>query len=176
MAHHELNSTPPPALGSVLEFMRELWLMEHQLASVSKRMQADLGVTGLQRLVIRVIGKFPGLSAGDLSSILYTHPSTLSGVLRRLEAANAIHRDTHPRDKRRVQLSLTAKGRKLDSLQEGTVEACVRRVLESVPPARINNVGAVLRLLSAELAKGFQLKSGARVAAEVRRRTGRQRV
>ena len=65
--------------------MRLLWAVDHGLQRRSKRMAATLGVTGPQRLVIRIVGRFPGISAGRLASILHLHPSTLTGILRRLE-------------------------------------------------------------------------------------------
>ena len=43
-------------LGRVLEFMRVLWAVDHALQSTSKWMEVRLGVTGPQRLVIRMIG------------------------------------------------------------------------------------------------------------------------
>ena len=42
-------------LGRVLEFMRVLWAVDHALQSTSKWMEVRLGVTGPQRLVIRIV-------------------------------------------------------------------------------------------------------------------------
>ena len=64
-------------LPDVLQFMQLLWAVVHGLDKASKRMSAEIGVTGPQRLVLRVVGLFPGLSAGDLAAILHVHPSTL---------------------------------------------------------------------------------------------------
>jgi DNA-binding MarR family transcriptional regulator len=140
-----------PGLGFVLEFLREVWALDHSLQSLSKRMASEHGVTGPQRLVIRVIGKFPGVSPGELAGIMCLHPSTLSGVLERLARAKAIRRTTHPRDKRRAQLYLAPLGRTLDRIEAGTVEAVVQRLLAQVPPARITAARGVLRLLTAAL-------------------------
>src|SRR2546430_1703441 len=73
-------------LGPVLDFMRLLWSVDHSLQSVSKRMEGTLGVTGPQRVVIRMVGQFPSISAGDVAALLHIHPSTLTGVLKRLVA------------------------------------------------------------------------------------------
>ena len=53
-----------PHLGEVLEFMRLLWALHHGMQSTSKRMEATLGLTGPQRLVLRLVGRFPGIAAG----------------------------------------------------------------------------------------------------------------
>src|SRR5205814_3197165 len=74
---------PTDELGDVLEFMRLVWDMNHELGSLSKRMASAFGVTGPQRLVLRIVGRMPGISAGRLAEVLSVHPSTLTGVMRR---------------------------------------------------------------------------------------------
>jgi MarR family transcriptional regulator, organic hydroperoxide resistance regulator len=71
-------------LDPILDFMRLLWSIEHSLQRRSKRMGNERGITGPQRLVLRVVGQFPGLSAGEVAHIVRLHPSTLTGILRRL--------------------------------------------------------------------------------------------
>ena len=132
-------------LGPVLEFMKLLWALDHGLQSVSKRMEARFGITGPQRLVVRIVGRFPGISAGALAEVLHVHPSTLTGVLRRLEARGMLLRSADPRDARRALFGLTPRGRKMDTLRTGTVEQGVRRVLSRLP----DDVAAAERILSA---------------------------
>src|SRR6186997_1370368 len=97
-------------LPDVLEFMQLLWAVVHGIERSSKGMAADLGVTGPQRLVLRVVGLFPGLSAGDLADVLHVHPSTLTGVLQRLVAQRLLVRVAAPADRRRAVLRLAPKG------------------------------------------------------------------
>src|SRR5438270_8941451 len=118
-----------PPLGAVLDFMRLLWAVDHSLQSASKRMEASFGITGPQRLVVRIVGRFPGIAAGRVAEILHVHPSTLTGILKRLEARGVLQRRSDPRDARRALFSLTLKGRKLDTLKTGVVEQAVRKVL-----------------------------------------------
>jgi DNA-binding MarR family transcriptional regulator len=92
--------------------MRLLWSVDHALQRTSKRMDRSLGVTGPQRLVIRVVGSHPGLSAGDVARILRIHPSTLTGILKRLEQRKIIRRVADPADGRRAFLHLNGLGRR----------------------------------------------------------------
>ena len=55
-------------------------------------MESELGITGPQRLVLRVVGQFPGLSAGELAHIVRLHPSTITGILQRLVARGLLER------------------------------------------------------------------------------------
>jgi len=139
-------------LGPVLEFMKQLWAVDHGLQSVSKRMETRFGITGPQRLVVRIVGRFPGISAGALAEVLHVHPSTLTGVLRRLETRGMLLRRGDPRDARRALFGLTARGRKMDTLRTGTVEQAVRRVLVRMPEDAIA-AERILSALAAELAR-----------------------
>lgn len=140
-----------PDLGEVLEFMRLLWALDHGLQSSSKRMGARLGVTGPQRLVIRIVGRFPGIAAGRIAHILHVHPSTLTGVLKRLEERGFLKRKPDPQDGRRALFSLTPRGKDIDGSKAGTVEAAVRRALEKLPDRKLAAAREVLEGVAAEL-------------------------
>lgn len=140
-----------PPLGEVLDFMRLIWRLDHALQRTSKRMQASLGVTGPQRLVMRIVGRFPGIPAGQLAEILQVHPSTLTGVLKRLERRGLVTRRSDPRDQRRALIGLTAEGRRLQADSEGAVESAIRAALEELPDARVRHTAEVLRDLAARL-------------------------
>lgn len=150
MSKGDTGSAP---LGSALDFMRLLWSVDHGLQRRSKRMEVELGVTGMQRMVIRLIGRFPEVSAGRLAELLHVHPSTLTGVLKRLAERNFIGRDRDPRDARRSRFRLTAEGQRIDSTQAGTVEAAVRRALGRLPADKIDDARIVLSALADELAR-----------------------
>jgi DNA-binding MarR family transcriptional regulator len=142
-----------PQLGSTLDFMRLLWSLAHGLQSRSKRMEAELGVTGPQRLVLRILGRAPGTAAGTLARAMCVHPSTLTGVLRRLESRGLVERKRDATDARRKLFQLTSAGRKLDALQAGTAEAAVRRALARLSAGELETASRVLGAVSGELAR-----------------------
>ena len=142
---------PDARLGASLEFMRVLWATDHGLQATSKWMQANLGVTAQQRLVIRILGLRPEMSAGSLARTLHVHPSTLTGVLQRLERRGLVRRRSDPGDRRRVILVLTARGHQLERSLEGTVEAAVGRALRRLPPRAVAAARRVLMALADEL-------------------------
>ncbi len=89
-------------LGAVLEFLRALWGLNHALESASRRMKGRLGVTGPERMVVRLVGRSPRISAGHLARILQVHPSTLTGLLKRLVARGILARTADAADARRA--------------------------------------------------------------------------
>jgi len=145
---------PPLPLGEALEFMRLLWAVDHGLQQRSKRMATAFGVTGPQRLVIRVLGRFPGLSAGQLAHVLHLHPSTLTGVLERLERKGLVTRRRDPEDRRRAVLGLSVAGRRIDVDTTGTIESVVRAALAHRPRREIRAARVLLSALAAHLNDG----------------------
>lgn len=143
--------SPPPRLGEVLDFLRLMWAADHALQAASKRMRTSLGVTGPQRLVIRIVSRFPGLPAGQIARLLHVHPSTLTGILKRLERQGLVRRRPDPRDGRRSFVGVTEKGRRLAAAGAGTVEAAVEQVLAAMSPAQVEGARAVLVALAVAL-------------------------
>lgn len=137
--------------GETLQFMQRMWELVHALDVRSKRMIKAVGVTGPQRLVIRIIGQKPNQTASQIATTLGKHPSTLTGVLARLLQRGTITREADAVDRRRARFGLTPAGKKIDKLQKGTVEAAVRRALSRTSDAKVEGMREVLSLLVEEL-------------------------
>lgn len=142
------------ASGAALDFMSALWALDHALRSRSKWMSREVGVTGPQRLVLRLAGRTPGISAGELAEALHLHPSTLTGVLVRLQKRRLLVRRRDPRDARRAVLHLTERGRSVDKMRAGTVEAAVLRVLSTMSAGDVASARRVLAGVVRELETG----------------------
>lgn len=138
----------PYRLDPTLDFMRLLWAIEHGLQKRSKRLKADAGITGPQRLVLRIVGRYPGISAGDVARLIELHPSTVTGILQRLVGARLLRRDKDPDDSRRVRLRTTPRAAAHVRPSSGPVERVVRGVLQRASPASAR----AARVLLTELA------------------------
>jgi MarR family transcriptional regulator, organic hydroperoxide resistance regulator len=131
-ARRETPALEDIELPDVLRFMQLLWAVVHGLQKASKRMAAEVGVTGPQRLVLRVVGLHPGASPGTLARILHVHPSTLTGVLQRLVDQKLLSRVSHAEDRRRSVLHLTARGARVNRPAVGIVETAIAAALRSL--------------------------------------------
>lgn len=140
-----------PPLGEVLDTLRLIWAVDHELQRTSRQMERSLGVTAPQRLVIRIVGRFPGIPAGALAKLLHVHPGTLSGILKRLEKRGLLQRRDDPGDRRRSLLGLTDRGRTLDAEAAGTVEAAIAQVIAHTEPDKLAATREVLQSLSRAL-------------------------
>ena len=112
--------------------MQILWRVVHGVEQISKRMSAQRGITGPQRLVLRLIGLRPGISASELAAMLHLHRGTVTGVLQRLQAAGLLMRKTDAADRRRAVLTLTARGRRANQQRAGTAEEAVAAALRGM--------------------------------------------
>jgi len=142
---------PRYPLGRALDFLERVWRVNHALQRASTRMARDLGLTGPQRVVVRCVGRYPGLTASQLAAILHLDRGSISAVLNRLEGRGLLERRTDPLDRRRVTLGLTAEGRGYDRPTEHTIEAAVEHLLQITADLDLETTGRVLASLAAVL-------------------------
>lgn len=111
-----------------------LWRSNHQLEMLSKRMIRALGVTGPQRMVLRIIARKPGVSAGGICETAQIHPSTLTGILERLARGGFIVRSRDGEDGRRARSEVTPLGLRVADSRRGTVESAIVQSLADFTP------------------------------------------
>lgn len=116
------------------EMLALLWRTNHELALLSKRMIRSLGVTGPQRLVLRIIARSPGISASAVAAAAQLHASTLTGILDRLVRAGLLARARDSADLRRAQFVITAAAEAVVHARGGTVESAINRSIEGLSP------------------------------------------
>lgn len=137
----------------VLEFIRVMWAVDHELQRVSKRMVGRMGLTAPQRLAVRFIGLHDGLTQGKLAELLHLHPGTVTGIVRYLEDERLITRTRGVEDARQMSLTLTRKGQQLNRRRKGTVEAAVRRTAATITAQQLATAAAVMGLLARNLSE-----------------------
>lgn len=162
-------------LDPVLDFMRLLWSVEHGLQSTSKRMEATLGITGPQRLVLRIVTARPGLSAGELARIVHLHPSTITGILQRLIRKGLLRRERDRRDTRRIRLHSQTAAKGYVMASASTVESAVTRALAHIPRHRVHHAREVLAAIAKALADD-RAKSAAVSTRPTRKSTDERRL
>jgi len=143
---------PVRTLDPTLDFLRLLWSIENCLQSSSKRMATSLGITGPQRLALRVVSQFPGISPKEVADLLRLHPSTITGVLQRLVDKRLLSREPHATDGRRAHLRVRPAAARFTRGNKQTVEAAVARALRRMPKSSVQQAREVLTAIIDELA------------------------
>jgi DNA-binding MarR family transcriptional regulator len=80
---------------------------------VYKPLLDDLGLTYPQYLVLNILWRQDGQTVGGIAEQLALESSTLTPLLKRLEASGLVRRTRNPDDERQVLVALTDAGRKL---------------------------------------------------------------
>jgi DNA-binding MarR family transcriptional regulator len=97
----------------ISEIMQSLRRIIKSLQDYYQTVFSHFGITGPQLWALKTINRLGSLSLGELSRGMYLHPSTISGVIDRLEKKGYLVRDRIEKDRRVVRVRLTPKGKML---------------------------------------------------------------
>ena len=97
----------------VSETVQSLRRIFKAIQDYSQEVSASFGITGPQLWALKTLSEYESLPLGELSRKMYLHPSTVTGVVDRLEAKGYVLRDRDREDRRVVNVRLTDKGKDL---------------------------------------------------------------
>jgi len=103
------------------------------------------GITYPQYLTLSVLWEEDGRSIGAVAERLALEPSTLTPLVKRLEAAGFVRRERNPADERQVIVRLTEPGRALQASSQRLAEALL--AASAMTPDRLVQLGAEARTL-----------------------------
>jgi MarR family transcriptional regulator, organic hydroperoxide resistance regulator len=112
---------------------------------VYKPLLDDLGLTYPQYLALNVLWREDKLTVGSIAERLALESSTLTPLLKRLEAAGLLRRTRSPANERQVVVALTDKGRELRSRAGCLADALLSSSGQS--PAHLNQINRAVREL-----------------------------
>jgi DNA-binding MarR family transcriptional regulator len=98
------------AIAEIMQSLRRIFkAIQDYFQEISKK----YGITGPQLWALKTVAANGSLSLGELSKKMYLHPSTISGVVDRLEKKGFVVRDRGQEDRRVVKVRLTPQGKKI---------------------------------------------------------------
>ena len=121
-------ATHPAALLLDNQLCFALYSTSLAMTKVYKPLLAALDLTYPQYLVMLVLWENDGLSVSALGERLYLDSGTLTPLLKRMEQSGLLLRQRSTEDERRVEVSLTAQGRRLKA-RAAAVPPCVGEAL-----------------------------------------------
>lgn len=131
-----------PLVRTIMDDLRRI---VHALRT-SHRAAEDVHLTGAQLFVLTVLSEAEeAVSIGDVAHEAQTDPSTASVVVKRLADRGYIKRQRATADSRRLDLSLTARGRAV--LHKLPVTAPQKKLAEALQRLRHSDAKALARLL-----------------------------
>jgi len=102
-----------------------LYSATHAMQKAYRPLLDDIGITYPQYLVLSALWseKAP-ITVSGIGTALHLDSSTVTPLLKRLEAAGLVARNRDPNDERQVQVSLSEAGRALEA-QTAHVSTCI---------------------------------------------------
>ncbi len=140
------------AATDAAEVVSDLRRLFKAIQEYSKAILRRTGLSAPQVWALDVLRGAPGLSLNELSERLFAHPSTVSGIIDRLEERGVVLRERDPDDGRGVRLSLTPRGRRLVRRSPPPVQVGLRSALERMPALQLRQLRRSLDHLVRETA------------------------
>jgi MarR family transcriptional regulator, organic hydroperoxide resistance regulator len=106
----------------------------------SKKVEHSTGLTSPQLWAIKVLAKAAPVTVSELARRMYLHPTTVGGVLTRLESHGLIRRTRSKEDRRVVRVELTSKGKKLVTAAPEVAQGLLVIGLERTPLSELKEV------------------------------------
>ena len=144
------NASVPSAepAGSAPSALLALQRATHATLQTLATELVDLDLTPSETNALANLADGRGRTVSELGAAIGTKPTTLTGVLDRLERRGHITRGTLAGDRRSVLIELTASGRTAADAVVGTIGELEQRALGHLGPEKIAAFHEVLRALT----------------------------
>lgn len=140
-------SRPVTRSVAISEIMQSLRQIFRAIQDYSQEVSKKFGITGPQLWALKALFAAGALSLGDLSNKMYLHPSTVSGVVDRLEKKGYVVRDRGQKDRRVVTVALTPQGKRLVKKAPNPIQGKMVHGLRKLEARRLNSIYAAIQKL-----------------------------
>ena len=143
--------------AQISETMQSLRRIFKAIEDYSQEVSSSFGITGPQLWALKIVSQHAGLPLGDLSRKMYLHPSTVTGVVDRLEDKGYVVRDRDSVDRRVVRVKLTPAGQDLAAKAPNPIQGKMIYGLMKLSENELNIIYESVRRL-AEMAEAENVK------------------
>lgn len=103
----------------------------------TRAVEKAIGISGAQLFVLQQLEEAPARSVNELADRTSTHQSSVSTVVSRLVERGLVKRDPSPEDARRMQISITERGRKLLATAPRTAQSQMQEAMGRMGVERV---------------------------------------
>lgn len=152
--------TLTPEAASVLRKFRVIF---NSVRRHFREIEQKAGVSGAHLWTLGVVADHPGIGVNDLAKALEVHQSTVSNLLKTLVARKLVTAQRSEADRRAVQLTVTAAGRKVLAKAPGPYSGVLPDALLELQPQVIKrldrDLDTLVQVLNPDEADAFLLLS-----------------
>lgn len=129
------DAAPPvPPMRPELQILQSLRRIIRAAEIFSKQLIRQHKITGPQLMCLRKLMESEGLTVSELSKAIYLSPSTVVGILDRLEERGLVARLRSRGDRRKVLIHPTQAGRELVAEAPSPLQVALERGLQALEP------------------------------------------
>ncbi|MEP6473481.1 MAG: MarR family winged helix-turn-helix transcriptional regulator [Gemmatimonadota bacterium] len=145
------RAAPSPLAARVTDALRGIRRLVATLQASARTIEQRTGITNAQLFMLRALDGQRTMSLGDLADLAGAQQSTASIIVQRLVMAGLVRRARSSEDARRVELSLTAAGRR--KVRDAPVPTTARllEALRAMSAGELRALVASLEVLHARL-------------------------
>ena len=140
--------------GKVAEIIDNIRRVFQVVNEHSKRAEKDTGITGPQLWAIKTIAEYAPIKGAELARRMYLHPTTIVGILDRLEARGLVVKTRSTVDRRIVEVELTEQGKTLVASAPEVAQGMLVKGLENLPEENLlkisDGLDELVRILGAK--------------------------
>jgi len=125
------------AISGIMQSLRRIF---KAIQDYSQEVSHKFGITGPQLWALKTLSTNGSLPLGQLSKMMYLHPSTITGVVDRLEKKGYVVRDRVHKDRRVVMVQLTSKGKKIVSKAPNPIQGKMVYGLNRLQQKNLNSI------------------------------------
>ena len=125
------------AISEIIQSLRRIF---KAIQDYSQEVSQKFGITGPQLWALKTLSANGSLPLGELSKRMYLHPSTITGVVDRLEKKGYVVRDRVHEDRRVIMVQLTSKGKKTASKAPNPIQGKMIYGLRKLKREELNSI------------------------------------
>jgi DNA-binding MarR family transcriptional regulator len=148
MSTDTLAGTPSPE--EVTRVMNSLRALVRALRISTRAVEKEIGISGAQLFVLQQLLEAPARSVNELAERTSTHQSSVSTVVSRLVDRGLVRREPSADDGRRMEISITDRGRNLVESAPLTAQTRMQQAMRRLEPGQVRSLGDGLEALVRE--------------------------
>ena len=125
---------------AIVETMQSLRRIFKATQNYSQEVCREFGVTGPQLWALRTISQNKSISLGELGKAMYLHPSSITGLIDRLEKRGFALRNRDRKDRRVIKITLTPKGTALAKRSPNPIQGKMIHGLKNLKKGTLNSI------------------------------------
>jgi MarR family transcriptional regulator, organic hydroperoxide resistance regulator len=132
---------------TIAEIMQSLRRITKAIQNYSHEVSDKFGITAPQLWAVKTISQHEGLSPGELSQRMYLHPSSITGLIDRLEKKDFVERYRDKEDRRVIKLQLTPRGTVLMRMTPDPIQGKMIHGLSKLKRTELSSIHEAIQKL-----------------------------